>query len=178
MQQDLLADGLIVARHRVPSIMGRQADAGYVLARQESTLGSEKYLYLEGWPGRPVVVQRRWISHVSSSTHNGFTGPARRAGQARQADGRGLKFRTFPPSCAPLSPGSRITQTSRLLRNYVIALQPYAHEYPQNLSTFFAGCSERPSSKAAASEDRRRNVLTLPPRTARAVLTRGATLRI
>jgi hypothetical protein len=47
---------------------------------------------------------------------------------------------------------------SRLLTNYVIALRPCAHERRQTLSKFFAGCSERRSSKAAASEDRRRTL--------------------
>jgi hypothetical protein len=37
----------------------------------------------------------------------------------------------------------------------MITPKPRVHEYPQTLSDFFIGCSERPSSKAAASEDRR-----------------------
>jgi len=47
-------------------------------------------------------------------------------------------------------------RSSRLLTNYVIALQPDTYERSQTLSKVFAGCSERPSSKAATSEDRRR----------------------
>ena len=54
-----LARDLVVARHRETSIMGRLADAGYVLARQESTLCGEKYVYWEGtrqvWRGTTAM---------------------------------------------------------------------------------------------------------------------------